>query len=50
MTLHSLSGKSKEVDGDCDAIAGVTMLTLAAPEPWAIVEVRPAAAAAGSLC
>ena len=43
MTLHSLSGESKEVDGDCDAIAGVTMLTLAAPEPWAIVEVRPAA-------
>lgn len=41
MTLHTLDSTSVAVKGECDEDAGVTSLSMAAPEPWALLEVRP---------
>jgi hypothetical protein len=41
-TLHQLDQPSKQVEGVCDVVAGVTMLALPSPVPWGLVEVRRA--------
>ena len=45
LTLHQLDQPSQQVEGVCDAVAGVTVLVLPSPAPWGLVEVRRATAA-----